>query len=247
MGSLESKGGTTRGMYAVIAVVVTTAPRPRPTLTESLRSLRGDGGFMEKVYVLSDEPNPSFGFTGDVSLTINDPPLGGLANWWAALDVGIATGAPWILILEDDVTWARGSRRALARDLDMLTRSGVTDGSPGSLGLLSLYAHPSMARALARRYGKLAPGLYDLDHGYRSMGSQAYVLPRAAAVRLAAGDRSWKRNKNRDQVVCGRLKDVGLRTLYRVPCLVNHGLGSTNSSLGKKKAQDTPYWEEMAA
>jgi hypothetical protein len=231
-----------------IAIVVTTAPRPRPTTLESLGSLRESGRFDDHVDVLSDDQDLDLRVDrlGNVSVTVNDPPLGGLANWWAALDVGIAAGAPWVMLLEDDVTWAKGSRRALARDLDMLTRSGVTDGRPGSLGLLSLYVHPSMARRLARRYGTMAPGTYDLDAGYGSMGSQAYVLPRAAAVRLAAGDRSWKRNKNRDQVACGRLKDGGLRTLYRVPSLVNHALGSRNSSLGQKRDQDTPYWTEEA-
>ena len=211
-----------------LAIVITTAPRPVETLTRSHASLRA-AGFDQPVAILAD---------CDTSLpgTIrNDPPLGGLANWWAALDVLLATDAAWLMILEDDVIWAAGSAEALARDLATL------EGNP-AVGLLSLYVHPSMGRHLARK----RPGLHRLDKGYDARGSQAYVLPRAAAERLAAGDRSWHRNRNRDQVICGRLQDIGLGQWYRLPGLVNHSLGSGNSSLKPKKPQDTRFWRAVA-
>lgn len=75
------------------------------------------------------------------------------------------------------------------------------------------------------------------------------MLPRASAKRLLADGIFRKavqvRWKNRDLLVSGTLSRLGLKLLYRVPCLVSHELGSANSSLTKKGVMPdllTDYW-----
>jgi len=226
---------------ADLAIAITTAPRVRETFTASLASLR-QAGFDQTVRVFADKVNPQ----GEgCEITRNDPPLDGIKNWVKACQTLLEeTQAQWLMILEDDVTWANGAAEALYRDLESL--------DPDTTGYLSLYLCKQVSRHIQREkhLRPLPRGMHNAaTMGGRCWGSQAYVLPRQAAKVLLADGIFRKmvqvRWKNRDLLVSGTLSRLGLKLLYRVPCLVNHELGSANSSLTKKGVMPdllTEYW-----
>lgn len=226
---------------ASLAIAITTAPRRTETFTQSLASLRA-AGFDGLVRVFADRVHPA---ADDRCMVLrNDPPLDGLKNWCHALRTLLTdTDADWLMVLEDDVTWAPGSAEALDRDLLEL--------DPSDTGYLSLYLCRHVSKEIKREQlvRNLKPGIYATQMGSRCWGSQAYVLPRTSAERLLASHNFMKyaaiRKKNRDILVSGELLRMGLALRYRVPCLVNHDLGSANSSLSNKPVMPdllTDYW-----
>jgi len=229
----------------VLAIAITTAPRPVPTFDQSLASLRR-AGFDGTTWILNDGrylPD----IVGSVVVN-NSPPLGGLKNWAHALETLVtSTDAPWVMVLEDDIRWARGAAAALGkdlRDLDGKLRDGV--------GYLSLYLSRKVAKEIEYRKGRpLRPGIYSSKLAEGCWGSQAYVLTREGARALLADPtfddrrRNYVKNRNRDGIVSGCLAAMGRRLYYRVPCLVDHAWGSANSSLAAKPVQRallTDYW-----
>lgn len=229
----------------MLAIAITTAPRPAPTFDQSLASFR-KAGFSDMVWVLNDGP-----FMNEIPaarVVNNSPPLGGLKNWAYALETLVtSSNAPWVMVLEDDIRWARGAAAALEkdlRDLDGKLRDGV--------GYLSLYLSRKVSKEIEYRKGRpLRPGIYGSKLAEGCWGSQAYVLTREGAIALLADPtfddrrRNYEKNRNRDGIVSGCLAAMGRRLYYRVPCLVDHALGSANSSLAVKPVQRallTDYW-----
>lgn len=245
-----------------LAIAITTAPRPRQTVGQSYRSLR-DAGFTEPVLMLADWtlenlPEPSLGLfpPSVLDIRMNAPPLGGLKNWCHALETLVKeTPARWLLVLEDDILWARDAAGALAADLDKLDNLVARGGIPG-VGYLSLYFARKVSKEIERRCGRPLPrGMYATKLAGECWGSQAYAIPRSTAIRLLADPgfddrrRNSDKNRNRDNIVSGALARMGLKLYYRVPCLVSHELGSANSSLADKPVQQsllTDYWTGKA-
>lgn len=237
-----------------LAVAMTTAPRPRQTVAQSYRSFR-DAGFTEPVLMLADgliDPEPELPPAGYLDVRLSDPPLGGLKNWCHALETLVhESTARWLLILEDDILWAAGAAAALAKDLDTLDKITKSAAHPG-VGYLSLYLARKVSQNIESFRGRpLKPGIYSTTLAGKCWGSQAYAIPRSTAVRLLADRefddqrRNYEKNRNRDNIVSGRLAALGLKLYYRVPCLVSHELGNANSSLANKPVQQallSDYW-----
>ena len=232
----------------MIGLVITTAPRARPTLRPSMESMRA-AGFEQLVLVVSDGVLEA-GLPGPVQLEVNDPPRGGLRNWLHALRRAVAVFPdPWIGVLEDDVLWAAGAAAALRSELNV--RRPMPD-----LGYLSLYLSRKVSRPIERSAGRrLAPGWHESKLGQACWGSQGYVFPRGLAVQLAQSLEFERvvlghvKNRNRDGIVSGFLARKGLRLLYRVPSLLSHELGQANSSLADKPVQQSllcDYWTGVA-
>lgn len=224
-----------------LAIAITTAPRPVETLTRSAESLRR-AGFAHAVIVSDGPVAERDGF----DTCVNDPPLGGLKNWCHALQLLVEmTDARWLMVVEDDVLWAKHAAAALEKDLRLL------DNKP-NVGYLSLYTCRKVAREIERRKGRrLSAGLHRSALGASCWGSQAYAVPRSAALALLANPvfddlrRNYVKNRNRDNIVSGCLAAMNLALYYRVPCLVSHEIGSANSSLSTKPVQRgllTDYW-----
>lgn len=226
----------------MIAIGMTTAPRPRATAAASLASLR-TAGFHQRVILFADgDPGPVVDDNLDVR--VNEPALGGLKNFCHALAALVETEAPWLLLLEDDTTWAGGSAKALREDLARI--------DPESVGYLSLYMHSSVARGLERGRRGLGAGWHECRLGWKSCGSQAYLFPVEGARNLLADGQfqdyrdNWAKNRNRDNVTSKCLQDMGLRRLFRVPALVDHALGAGNSSLRTKPPRNGRYFTGRA-
>jgi hypothetical protein len=232
----------------VLAIAITTAPRPVATFAPSYASFR-KAGFDEAVHVLADGTNPDvYASSGRGTVHIHNPPLGGLKNWAHALETLVNnSAAPWLMVLEDDIRWAHGAAAALEKDLRDLDRE-----LREKVGYLSLYLSRKVSREIESRKGRrLKPGIYSTALAGGCWGSQAYVFTREGAVALLTDPtfddhrRNYVKNRNRDGIVSGCLAAMGRRLYYRVPCLVDHAYGNANSSLGPKPVQRnllTDYW-----
>lgn len=213
----------------MIATGYITAPRPRSTLFDSIKSYRR-AGFDNQVFVFA-EPGAEEVIDDTVTYLRNETKLGNLRNWHRALAVLAKQDADWILICEDDVSWASGAAALLSEDLDRIARTNLVREA----GMLSLY----LPRRHTRQFlSPLAPGWYALGRGPGTWGFQATLFSRSQALSLL-GDASFKRyldnpalDKNVDKFVGTVIAQRGKTILYRVPCLVDHDLGDANSSLG---------------
>lgn len=213
-------------MSLSLALAMTTAPRGTPTLDRSIASLRA-AGFDHELAILEDAEK-----------------VGAFPNWVRAVRHLLdATDADWLMVLQDDTTWASGSRAVLEREILALGERAR------HAGLLSPFLVNKIARELAQR-NSLRPGWHPSQLGYHSGGALCYILPRPSAVQLLADDvfngLLREHRKNIDRWVPGRFLELGRETLFRYPSLINHTLGSGNSSIKPKKPHDTAHWRAVA-
>lgn len=239
-------------MTELLASIITTAPRPTETLTFSIKSMREAGFVDERLNIMadgiSDHELPQLPL-----LKFIHPPeywLGGLKAWVYALRYLVEnTEAPWLMVCEDDIVWTRNCKAQLELELHAATAAK-------NVGYISLYAARAVTWHLAKYNptagtGMLAPGYYESKLGWSTWGSQCLILPRDTAKKLLAHMpfrrfvESHMKNKNRDAIVSKFLSEMKLRTMFRIPCLVNH-IGAGNSALGNspKKALETDYFVE---
>lgn len=226
----------------MIATAIITAPRPRPTLLASVMSYLA-AGFEGNLVVLSDCPIDGPTTVMGYPIRYNTTPLGNLRNWVLALETLFTeTEAEWLMVCEDDITWAKGSAAALERDLDLFEQSA----SFKRTGAQSLYCPIRVSNDLERRRGApLRPGWHSVNHGMKTWGAQCLVLSRiqaslllhSASLQHFLAQSRW--NKNVDAIVAECLLNSGLEISYRIPCLVDHDLGDANSSLGYKDDRPT--------
>lgn len=238
----------------MIATAIITAPRPRPTLEYSLMSYR-EAGFENPVHIFADgAPAPFRGPYADrwgSEIIINPLPLGNLRNWISACrTLYQTTSDPFIMICEDDVTWAENAANVLASEL--------SNWSHSSTGMISLYLPRRMSKLLESvhsRGSKLKSGYYGIKFGRKLWGAQCLVLPRTEVPGLlecgymqsVLKDPNKKINVDAHVAESMFLRDREI--FYRAPCLVDHVMGDLNSSLyGAKDRPDlrTSYFEEVA-
>jgi hypothetical protein len=201
----------------VIAAGIITAPRPRPTLRESLASYRA-AGFVNEPIVCDDT---------------STRPLGNFRNWVRCMRELIdTTDASHLMVCEDDITWAKEAHRIMVDEL-------LFEGWGGDVGCVSLYTPNKVLNHLRAKginpYSKLYHGV---EMGKSTWGAQALLFRRAGAIALLNNAKfisflaqpRW--TKNVDMLIALALESAGFKIYYRVPCLVNHDLGDNNSSLG---------------
>lgn len=242
-----------------LTTAIITAPhRPRPTLNESLRSYRDVGGFRRVPTLVSADGyvNLSVPFM-DVQVHARGISLGNFRNWVAALELALATENPdFVMVCEDDITWAKGAYERLCVELPVLAHTDL------DVGAWSLYL-PSHEERHIQGAGRRHAGTNLLTDGWHlgapmgknTWGAQCMVFSREQAEALL-GDAQFRRmredprwNKNVDGIVARCLNDRGRRIAYRVPCLVNHDLGEGNSSLGypdERPSLRTKYFTGVA-
>lgn len=236
----------------MIATAIITAHRGRPTLQASIESWRM-AGFTGPLMVLSDDtPNASTVFGYPVKY--NEPRLGNLRNWVLALEtIYSETDARWLMVCEDDITWAAGVADRLLQDLELFAQTNAY----ARTGAQSLYCPARVSDDLERKYASrpLKPGWYGVNHGMKTWGAQCLVFSRDQASMLLNSKSlqtfldSPRWTKNVDAIVAECLQLVGLEIRYRIPSLVNHDLGNANSSLGHKDerpALETKYFTGAA-
>lgn len=218
----------------MIRVGILTAPRPRSTLNQSIKSLR-EAGCTSRVTVCSDDPSVDYVDDDDYVLVVNKKRLVNFRNWTNCVKLLLkeCEADDWICICEDDITWVPQCWSHLEKELQNLKLSSRLRLQ----GALSLYFPIEMSRDLEKG-SKLGPGWHSTSRGIKTWGAQCFVLSKAMAEALMC-NRTYnmfladpKRVKNVDGIIAESLLRDGLRILYRVPCLVDHSLGEGNSSLG---------------
>lgn len=231
----------------MIATAIITAPRPIPTLDESLISYRR-AGFYDTVRVYADGPVTTWMQTRELAIIrLNGRTLGNLRNWVAAMSSLLEeTTERHVMICEDDITWAANSANVLHYLLDRVRW--------GTSGVLSLYTPNRMARWIA---GSRSPdrGFHHVSIGKKMWGAQCLIFPRAEAHALM--DCPYFKgvidnasiDKNIDLHIAESMQRRGKTILYRIPCLVDHKMGDKNSSLyGDRERPElrTNYFEDPA-
>lgn len=214
-----------------------TAPRPVPTLARSLATFRA-AGFDDTVTLFADnsvvpEPSP---LTHVVASNVR---LGNMKNWVRALNGMVTQDADLIAIMQDDITWALNSRIVLHREIEAMGKM------LRNVGYLSLYLADKHAKG-SKQWGK-----WHVSHADKAIGALCYVLPVHAARKLAIdqvfASMAAERDHNDDIVVSQCLRQLGFELWFRRPAMVNHTLGSGNSSMFKMKLRDTRYWQAVAS
>ena len=185
-------------------------------------------GFKGDVMIFS-EPGADAVVNDGAFILKNEVKLGNLRNWVRALSMlECSSVRNWFMICEDDISWAKDAAAILERELPELKLHGI--------GGMSLY--------LPRRHAKhmtalpVAKGWIPGNLGPGTWGFQCMVFSRGQAQRLLdsthlkgyLANKKW--DKNVDRIVGESIMRAGEQILYRVPCLVDHDLGDSNSSLG---------------
>lgn len=213
-------------------VAMLTAPRPVPTLNESIASLRA-AGFGECVHVF-DDCSGNVPADSNVKIYPRGARLHDLPNYYAALKTIVALDADLYLMLEDDTTWRPDARAQLERWM------GRFDWCQADFGAVSLHCMRQVSRSIERRQrpivreGELPAGTYRAELGADVWGSQALLFTRASAhalLQLPAFMQASILRERIDRAVGRGLQLLGLELLFLLPCLVRHDLGRRNSSL----------------
>jgi hypothetical protein len=222
---------------AVIAVGIITAPRTRPTIEKSIRSFFA-AGFTD-THVFAEPGSEVFvPKASNITVHVNVSKRGNFKNWVHALGSLLALSTDdWLMVCEDDISWAAMSREVLENDLSKFKREGNRAGG------ISLYCPIRMSKVLEREYAngrRLTQGWYGARIGRSTWGAQCMVFNREWARELLAdkillaflADPRW--DKNVDALVAETINRKGQELVYRIPCLVDHTFGDGNSSLGYK-------------
>ncbi len=223
-----------------IGIGITTAPRHVPTLSKSVQTLR-QAGCDEWLFVSSDGPCQ---LDDEQAVTrVNDPVRGVLHNWFWTLEwlLEQPDNFDWLLILQDDAGWSLNGWPVLLDEL-------VIAPNPKQIGFISLYLHRTTWNCL-KKWKIKSPGIHGiLKLGRTFDGALGLAFPRSTAEVLARNPkaRQWSKNRNVDNVVGLFLEKKGYVNYHRIPSLVNHKLGSKNSTIKVKKSDDTPIWSQTA-
>jgi len=207
-----------------IALAMTIAPRREVTIDRSLVSLR-EAGFHEDVHVLA-EPG-TVGSIGAAAKTLfgdervhvreNKRLRGCFGNWKKALKRLLSrTNARWLLILQDDVVWKRGSAEIL--------RAQIRSREGHRTGLLSPYTSSVVVGE------HFVDGWNECCLGWGFWGALAFCMDRDAAKELLRHPRFAEHGGARevDAVVAASMLDLGRPSFVHVPSLVDHiGVTST--------------------
>lgn len=218
-------------------VSVITAPRGHIVVRRSLESFRQIGGFGNDVPVIVSSDGRCEDLTDLVEVIVeNEKPLGNFRNWIQALELAVThREAEYVMVCEDDIVWAKGSRDALSREIGEVLREW--ERTEAGVGAMSLYFPEHEARHVGK---SLRDGWYvGAMKGMSTWGAQCLVFSVRQATSLLSSPKfremraNPKWSKNVDGIVATCLNDMGQTIAYRVPCLVNHEpLGAGNSSLG---------------
>lgn len=220
----------------MIATAIITAPRPVTTIEQSLRSYAMAGFTDQPLFIHSDGQDESWSSPVMGSIIVNKTKLGNLRNWNEAAKTLLRyTTEPWLMICEDDITWARNACDVLQHDLAIIKHEAI--------GAVSLYCPQRMAKLIeqaypsANRVSGLAYGWYRVAIGRKMWGAQCLVFKREWLEKLL-GHPTWcgviadlAIDKNVDAWIAQTIWDMDRTILYRIPCLVDHTLGDRNSSL----------------
>ena len=218
---LDAPGLTVECDPRLVTIGVITAPRPVPTLPQTLAELRR-ASFPQPVHVFA-EPTAPVPDVPDVFVHRNPMRLGLWGNWVASARRMLAeTDAPFVLMCEDDVRFARSAALALQHAINTLPRD--------TWGYVSLYT----ARHNLRHTGDRV-GWRELGVGPGTWGALAWCFTREglAAILNSRAVCSHTFPDGTDAVVSVAARELGRKCYFHVPSLGDH-TGGDNSTAGHR-------------
>ncbi len=216
----------------VMAVAITTAPRPHQTLETSLLSLR-QAGYGEPVTIVADGVCPVRETQRGIDITVLSPRRGIVGTWAQAVRVLLGTSAEFLMVMQDDVTWPVGGWASALGSLSVISKQDP------QFGYASLHTMPRVEAALRDSQSlPVTASWFETGsvrrylHKERWCGAQCWVLPRASASHLLADPefRLFMQDNTRgfDHQVTLTLNRMGHRTYTWWPSLLSHDLGKGN-------------------
>jgi len=205
-----------------IAIAMTTAPRPHPTLIRALASLRG-AGFSEDVHLFAEPGtlarrlHPSAEHDRTI-VHVNSSRRGCFGNWKQAItQLLLKTEARWLLVVQDDAIWAPGSADIL--------RAQTSVRQASRTGFLSPYVTDKDAVESA-----FVDGWNECRIGWTFWGAIAFCVERTAAAELLRHPRFAQHQGTQqvDAVVAASMLDLARPSFVHVPSLVDH-VGNTST------------------
>ena len=200
-----------------LAIAMTTAPRPRPTLERTLASLRR-AGFDEEVHLFAEPSSSLTGLDDRVRVHANARCHGCYGNWRQAASYLLTrTSASWLLVLQDDGVWLPDAAAVLRAGL-------AARGQEDRVGFLSPYV-------TAKDVGPTFMDGWNLyQGGWNLWGALALCLRRDAAEDLLRHKRflGHRDQHGVDAVVAASMIDLGRSSFVHVPSLVDH-IGETST------------------
>lgn len=205
-----------------LAVAITTAPRPVPTLEHCVAALAASGCPLQPILVRD-----------------GDPRRGIARTWVAAVEALLRTDAEALMVLQDDVTWPPGRWDAAVEAI-----AAMLAHDP-ACGYLSLHTMPRVEAALAASVTSPTLGTwYRTGHlesylwKHHWCGAQCWVLPRAAAQAVIGARRFQEfvagHPHGFDHEVTATLRRLGCETYTWWPSLLSHHLGKGNRAPRKR-------------
>ncbi len=210
----KETGRTGNGQSLTWAVGLMTAPRAKPTLQKTLRSL-SDAGF-DHIHVFAEPGSPVPEASRNLSVTIHKQRLGTFLNFYTSLSRLLSEnpGADTFAVFQDDIEAARDLRQWCDSQLWPLNAGVVSLFTP------RLHAGPEVGWRL------VSPGYK------RVCGAQALVFRRAELLQFLSDPlilhRLSKRRHNNDAVLAGWVARNGSSIAYHTPSLVQH-IGAVSS------------------
>ena len=201
-----------------LAIAMTTAKRAVSTLERAYQSLRA-AGFDEEVLVAA-EPGTvipdAVAHDSRARVLMNEKRLGCFSNWKHACRTLLKTSAQWILIVQDDAIWQRGSAHILRQQ--MKERSGVRTG----------FISPYLSVQNLKK--SFIDGWNVTDAGWGLFGALAFCMERDAAEDLLKAGRFVKHPgpKQVDAIVGLTMLDLRRPCFVHLPSLVDH-IGETST------------------
>jgi len=207
---------------------LTTAPRQKPTLDTTLKSLAA-AGFPKPLLFAEPETETPKGH----KVFVAEKRLGPWGNFRRAVETLIER-CPWAdayAVFQDDITLARGTREWLEKQ-----------GWPDDTGVVSLYTSAIMARL------RPEPGWFEIqdDLPRRCNGALAVILPAESARRLLRSKVGAGSYTMTDAHLGRFCDEEGLRWRQHNPSLARHiGYHSAITHVpGEKRPRPTTRWTE---
>lgn len=236
-----------------IAIGIISAPREKQTLAPSLFSMH-EAGFNQLMHIFREPRSADVPALSQARIHQNPHTMGNFRNWVMAAQWLLEnTTDNWVMMCEDDITWARNACSVLEYDLARIKMDTAANA-------ISLYCADRMAQYI-RGTGQgstngLAFGWYHIASGKKMWGAQCLVFARPWLRDLLdcpymkeVWATSKADTKNIDLHVSESITKRGKTILYRIPCLVDHKLGDQNSSLYGKTDRPklrTSYFKDPA-
>ncbi len=222
------------------AVGLVTAPRPEPTIGQTLESLRAAG--FDSVHIFAEPGSPIPDEFRGFPVTVHGRSLGNLGNFFTSLFALYMMNprAEAYALFQDDILAARGLRPWCDREF-----------WPEQTGLVSFFT--------SRVYSADTVGWRVLRLGFfRTYGAQAFAFRRDVLEQFLTDGRSLQFRKTRDEgddaVVGEWATRAGIGIAYHTPSLVQHvgtaaaiarvghGLGRASVAEAVDSVERIPAW-----